>query len=159
MAITPEMLTELIDDTIAARRSVEQRIRDLESQASRLSREREQLLKEEEGHRLTLERLFPHALAAHSSDVASSGQGSLFPVAEDLSSHSRTDAVEAAVRALSGSDRTASPAEIEAYLRDHSRDDTRDQIGAALSYLRVSGRIDRHGRGQWSAVSDVGGES
>ncbi len=160
MPITEEVLAELVQDTVAARRVVEQRIRDLESQIADLDRERDELLKEEEGHKLALARLFPHAASATSPSGESSGQSPLFPIDEDLSRISRTDAIEKAVHAINAAEgRPASPAEIEDYLSNHHRSDTRDQIGAALSYLRVSDRIQRVGRGQWAPLSNAAEEA
>lgn len=152
MAITEEVLTELVEDTVAERRAVERRVRDLEAQITDLKEKREELLKEEEGHRLALARLFPNA-AALSAPHGGNGPNTLFPVEQDLSRISRTEAIERAVQALSGATgQPTSPGDVESYLNARNRTDTRDQIGAALSYLRTVGRIERVGRGQWKPL-------
>lgn len=64
---------------------------------------------------------------------------------------SRTEAVHAAVTALSGSVGVATPESIVEVFRRYGRTENRDSIGAALSALRTQGRVTRLSRGRWVA--------
>lgn len=151
MAITPETLIELIENTISTRMERADEIRNLRQECERLEMKLEELQQEEQGYRLALARRFPD-VAGMSVPVSSptpSAQAGLFALPDDLVTQSRSDAVEAAIRVLTRTASVASPAAIEEFLRSRGRDDTRDAIGAALAYLNRTDRVKNVGRGQW----------
>jgi hypothetical protein len=148
MAINAELLIELIESTIAARKDVEKTRNDLRRKLEDLSEEIEALDRDEQGSRLSLARRFPNA-EAPGNESAPAERAGLFSLGTEFDAQSRSDAVEAAVRTITREQPTASPAEIELFLRERGRDDTRDAIGAALAYLNRTDRVTRVSRGQW----------
>ncbi|WP_344785361.1 hypothetical protein [Microbacterium kribbense] len=149
MTITPQLLMELIESTIAARRETEDTIRDLRQQLEQLDDERSALEQEEQGYRLALTRRFPEAAAVSAPESAPHAEAGLFPLADDIADQSRSDAVETAVRVLTQAADFATPAGIEEFLQQHGRSDSRDAIGAALAYLNRSSRVANVGRAKW----------
>ena len=72
-----------------------------------------------------------------------------------FASLSRIDATEAAVSALSGSFGVATPESIVDLFRRYGRSESRDSVGAALSALRIQGRVTRLSRGRWVAFESM----
>lgn len=149
MAITPEVLVELIDSTVVAREETEARLRDIRQELEELENERAALEQEEEGYRAALARRFPEIAAESAPEEAPRADVGLFPLADDFTTQPRSDAVETAVRILTQEAPSASPADIESFLRDRGRSDSRDAVGAALAYLNRTSRVTNVGRGQW----------
>lgn len=152
MAITPETLVELIESTVAARLEAEGKMRDLRQQIEELDVECSELAQEEQGYRLALARRFPDAAASSAPEAAPRADVGLFALQNDIASQPRSDAVESAVRVLTQGAEAATPAAIEEFLHERGRSDTRDAIGAALSYLNRNSRVINVGRAQWRLV-------
>ena len=70
-------------------------------------------------------------------------------VLDDWGNLSRTFVVQKAVVEILKSKSFASPGDIQELLAARGRNDDRDLIGAALSYLRTKGEIVNLGRAQW----------
>lgn len=149
MAITPDVLVELIESTVTARREAEEKILDLRRQIEALDVECSELAQEEQGYRLALTRRFPEAPQASPPQEPTRHEVGLFALQNDIVSQPRSDAVEAAVRVLTRDGGTATPAAIEAFLHERGRTDSRDAIGAALAYLNRSDRVINVARAQW----------
>lgn len=149
MAITPDMLVELIESTVAARVEAEDKMRDLRRQMDELDVECSQLTQEEQGYRLALARRFPDAAAASTPQQAPRLEVGLFALQNDIVDQPRSDAVESAIRVLTQDGEPATPAAIEAFLHERGRSDSRDAIGAALAYLNRTDRVVNVARGQW----------
>lgn len=153
MAITPEMLMELIESAIEARQEIEDDLRELAKRAERLERERDEIRLEEQGYRLALARHFPDSAPVR--ETSASASNALFAIEDGIATMARTDAVEFAVRHLSREPgEVATPAEIEEFLRARGRDDSRDAIGAALAYLNRNGRVQNVSRGRWQPAKE-----
>lgn len=69
--------------------------------------------------------------------------------ANDWSTVNRIEAVNDAVAYLTLKDGVATPGAIQDFLGQRNRIEKRDNIGAALSYLRKQGRVKNVDRGQW----------
>ncbi|WP_298944582.1 hypothetical protein [uncultured Microbacterium sp.] len=149
MAITAETLIELIQSAIDARAIAESRIDAKREELAELERELDLLEQEEQGYRLALTRRFPETPSEDVPGSMPAVNEGLFPLVDDIASQGRSDAVWTAVKMLSRTGSTASPAGIEDFLRERGRDDSRDAIGAALAYLNRTKRVVRVGRGQW----------
>jgi len=67
----------------------------------------------------------------------------------------RTDAVSEAVAHLTNTQGYATPLSIQEFLNTRNREESRDLIGAALSYLRTADRVENVARGQWVSAKGV----
>ena len=156
MDIELSTFQSLIEGTRSARARLEAQLAQLRGQVHELEREKENLTMEIVGYQLALRRLFPDEtpveLEVESGmfELQSDGQS------EPYSSMTRTKAVEQAVRALTSAGNPASPAEIEEFLARNGRTDTRDQIGAALSYLNKKKILERASRANWRVWTGKG---
>jgi hypothetical protein len=151
MAIDYDTLTELIND---ARQSREETERELDAALDRvrsLQRRQQELKEEEDAYTATLTRRFPDAqsdLPAVSPDSYDLGVD--MPVQVDWLAMPRTQAVERAIEEITKQKAApASPSEIEAWLRNHGRQDNRDEVGGALAHLNRTSKIRSEGRAQW----------
>jgi len=153
MDITVDVLKKLIEDSIAARADVDAKRRDLQELMFELDREHAQLRAEEEAYRSAIARLFPEQIdeVAVSSDADVQAP----PTGKGFASLPRTEAVKAAVWDLGSGSSAAAPAEIEDYLHERGRTDTRDNIGAALAYLHRKHLVRRVSRGQWRPAGGI----
>jgi hypothetical protein len=68
----------------------------------------------------------------------------------DWGNLSRTYVVESAVRELTQFGGSTTPEAIEAFLDKRNRNDTRNDISGALSYLRLNNKVHRMERKQWA---------
>jgi chromosome segregation ATPase len=152
MSINADTLTELINDAAQSRKKIETELSAVEHRLADLHRQRDELRREEEVYRLTLERRFPDYAAAQSFtlELHESAQSLLDELqADNFPSLPRTTAVEKAVEALSATQGFATPADIETYLRERDRSDGRDQIGGALAHLNRTNKVNNVGYGKW----------
>ncbi|WP_300591638.1 hypothetical protein [Microbacterium sp.] len=149
MSITPDTFLELIQSAAAVRAETQQEVDRLRKELQQLEATIASLEQEEQGYRLALARRFPDTAGAHLPQPQPGDEPELFPLEDDLRKQSRSDAVETAVRVISKTEVSATPAHIEAFLHERGRDDTRDAIGAALAYLNRTGRVTNIARGQW----------
>lgn len=148
MEITADVLSELIADARYERRRVDEQIAALHVQLDELEQRRDDLTTEEESYQRTLARKFPTAEAP-----AEEQQTLLLedPVS-DLRHMPRSAAVELAIAEITKSTSFASPSDIEDWLKERRRTDTRDQIGAALAYLNRTDKIRSLGRARWALL-------
>lgn len=147
MAISAEDLIEIIGETRRARVALEGELEAVRKREGELVEELSSLRTEEEAFRANLARRFPNVDAEFDPSETGAGvanQGAWIDLA-------RTAAVDLAVRQLTKEKGFATPADVETILLMNGRVETRDNIGAALSYLRVAGKIDRRDRGEWVA--------
>lgn len=145
MAVSEAELLDLIEDARKERARLEAEITAARSNLAQLDQKKADVSREQEALVLSLRRLFPHAEAPQleSDDLA------------DLSQHSRMAAVSCAVKDLDAREGIATPAGIEAFLHSRGRSDSRDAIGAALSYLRSHGKVRSISRGRWRWIGDA----
>lgn len=68
---------------------------------------------------------------------------------DDWSSEQRVSAVLRAVKELTERDGYATPDSIESFFRSRNRTDSKDKIGAALSYLRDKKQVHSPARARW----------
>lgn len=88
-----------------------------------------------------------------SVDLSQSATADAAPV-EDWSNLSRKWVVREAVAEITRTKPFASPGDIEALLATRNRSDDKDNVGAALSYLRKRGEVVQLGRAQWGIPSN-----
>ncbi|HSY14791.1 MAG TPA: hypothetical protein VK816_02310 [Jatrophihabitantaceae bacterium] len=62
---------------------------------------------------------------------------------------------QALIEVFDRSCKPVSPAQIETYLSERNRIESRDEISTTLSYLRGSGLAERVGRGEWIPVDQT----
>jgi len=77
------------------------------------------------------------------------------PVQVDWIAMPRTVAVERAIAEVTKSREAASPGDIQNYLNNFGRNDTRDEIGGALAHLNRTSKVESVGRAQWVPASKV----
>ena len=158
MAVDYQTLIDLIDDARKARAEVDVELADTERRVSEL-RQRQQVLREEEDmYTLTLTRRFPGeqaGLAAVTPESFDSGFD--MPIQLDWLAMPRTDAVELAIQEITSNVMVdaASPGDIENFLRNRGRDDSREAIGGAIAHLNRTSRIQSVGRAQWALADSI----
>lgn len=149
-------LRELIQDASENRQRLEVAYAETEARLEALATELGVWRADEANYRSVLERISPESVppapeAAAPADLAEvEDEDEELSYLRDWSSLPRTVAVEDAVREVLSYDELASPAAVEHTLRNHRRNDTRDEVGSALSYLSRKKIIYNHGRGQWA---------
>jgi hypothetical protein len=154
MARVPvEVLEELIADAAATRVEKEAVLRDLAAEVA-------ELRQEEDALQAALNRRRAERAIAGGVSLNGHSEG---PDEEQLAVDSwatlnRTDAVERAIAGVTLFKKWANPGDIEGVLKARGRNDTRDEIGGATSYLRRQGRIRSLGRGQWVVGSEKASE-
>ena len=156
MDIDQSTLQALIQGTQSASALIEARLDELRREVSSLERDRDNLAVEIAGYQLALRRLFPGEGSEELEFTLGEPDAGREGRAESYRSMTRIKAVEQAVRALTDAGDPASPAEIEDFLARNGRTDTRDQIGAALSYLNKKKILERASRAKWRAWTGKG---
>lgn len=156
MDIDQSTLQSLIEGSRAAHARLDEQLDDLRAEVQRLERERENLAIEMAGYQLAMRRLFPEVPFVELEQEPAASDVRSDPQAEAYTSMTRIKAVEEAVRSLTSTGNPASPTEIEDFLVRNGRTDTRDQIGAALSYLNKKKILERAARANWRVWSGKG---
>jgi len=142
VAVTPEVLVDLIKDAETTRASMEAERFTTEGVLRKLVEAIDEVSSEEHTYRATLRRRFPNY-------VVEATTKSTDHTLELWTNLSRNNAVENAIKEVNAKHATVSPADIEECLKAHGRSDDRDQIGGATAYLNREKRIHSLGRGRW----------
>jgi hypothetical protein len=175
MAVTLQTLEELALEAEAVRDSLQARREDLLTQAANLNKEIQEVRAEENAYRAAIARRLPMANADESVNIAAAGGGvdhieevvdagvvdeSVDPARPtptlDWGNLARTGVVEVAVREISAEKGFATPAEIEEFLDQRNRVDTRNEISGALAHLNRTNKIVSVGRARWAINDPLG---
>lgn len=158
MAITAESLLELIKDVRGARADVAGKIPAAEKALADLREEDQGLAVEEQNYRATLTRRYPDRLVdadivpdiPYSPDATRPQVTSSATAAAEWLYLPRTLAVERVVSYFTDVKGFATPGDIERFLGQQGRTDSRDEVGGALAHLKRTEKIHSTGRAQWA---------
>ena len=148
MAINAESLTELILETQSTYTTIEAELTHIQARAAELMEQRDLLKQEEEAFRSSLARRFP-GTDVPGTIASDAGPEVQADKDDDWVEVSRSAVVERVIKLLTENKGFATPAEIENYLREKGRDDSRDNIGAALAYLNRTKKVHSRARAEW----------
>lgn len=160
MVDSPDTLADALADVSNRRVSLEGEATRLEGQLTNVR----QALREATNQESVLRTIIKDRTSANqpplfeepTSDTPATSETPALPLAslslantDDWANLSRSWVVLAAVAMLAQEKGFASPGDIQELLAARNRDDSRDLIGAALSYLRTKGEVVSLGRAQW----------
>jgi hypothetical protein len=142
-SVSLETLAAMIDDTRLEREGVETKLGAAMEAVEKLRTLQGQLRAEQDALEGRMSRLFPDEKTVR--EIAEPP----FPAYPNWQTMPRTVAVETAIAELSDAADSAGPSDIENFLRNRGRADTRDEIGGAVAHLNRTHKIHSVGRAKW----------